>query len=228
MNKRKAKWIIAIFLWLLALGATHSGGIEIISGLFLLIAGFFVSPLPEKIPQLMNFFKRYKGSRYALVIGLFIISIIIIPSKPHEEKEDDVSKSSPMISETTTIFQTTTNPTTTVQHTSLTTTQSTTLTTTSTTVQTTTAQTTTITTTTIITTTVYVPPAPQAKTYHLILNTDTNCVHINEHCSAAEKILPENYAVIDIEETDLGTYEGVYWACGKCCDSTLRKALPKP
>lgn len=76
-------------------------------------------------------------------------------------------------------------------------------------------------------TTGYVAPTSLAKTYHFVLNTDTNCVHSNSKCSAAEKILPENYAEIDISEDELASYKGVYWACGKCCNKTLRDVLPK-
>ena len=61
---------------------------------------------------------------------------------------------------------------------------------------------------------------------HFILNTDTLCVHLDENCTAAKKILPENYAEIDLPEDELGTYEGVYWACGKCSGS-YKNILPK-
>ncbi|MCM1315902.1 MAG: hypothetical protein NC205_00765 [Prevotella sp.] len=51
---------------------------------------------------------------------------------------------------------------------------------------------------------------------HFVLNLDTNCIHINPECSAALKILPENYSTVDITEDDLANYNGTYWACGKC------------
>lgn len=69
-------------------------------------------------------------------------------------------------------------------------------------------------------------PIPEPKVLHFILNMDTNCVHINEHCSAAEKILPENYATVDIREDELGNYAYVYWACGKC-SKRYSNELPK-
>lgn len=69
-------------------------------------------------------------------------------------------------------------------------------------------------------------PIPEPKVLHFILNVDTNCVHINEHCSAAEKILPENYATVDIREDELSNYAYVYWACGKC-SKQYSNELPK-
>ena len=70
-----------------------------------------------------------------------------------------------------------------------------------------------------------VQPA-QSAIVHFILNTDTNCVHINEKCRAAQQILPENYSTIDIAESDLSNYNGIYWACGICskADSNI---IPK-
>ena len=57
---------------------------------------------------------------------------------------------------------------------------------------------------------------PVQITLHFVLNLDTNCIHIDPDCSAALKILPENYSTVDITEDDLGNYNGTYWACGKC------------
>lgn len=68
---------------------------------------------------------------------------------------------------------------------------------------------------------------PVQTTVHFILNLDTSCIHIKPDCSAAQKILPENYSTIDIAENDLGNYNGTYWACGKCCPNSYRKLLPK-
>ena len=63
----------------------------------------------------------------------------------------------------------------------------------------------------------YIPPVePVVNIIHFILNTETNCVHINRECSAAQKILPENYAEIDIPDNELSNYTNFYWACGKC------------
>lgn len=61
---------------------------------------------------------------------------------------------------------------------------------------------------------------------HFVLNSDTNCVHINPNCSAAQKILPENYSEIDIPESELYNYYGIYWACGKC-SKRYSDELPK-
>ncbi|MDE5768636.1 MAG: hypothetical protein K2H82_04545, partial [Oscillospiraceae bacterium] len=67
---------------------------------------------------------------------------------------------------------------------------------------------------------------PAAQPLHFILNTDTNCVHIKPDCRAAEKIIPENYAEIDIWVEDLPNYAYVYWACGICAKS-YSDQLPK-
>ena len=57
---------------------------------------------------------------------------------------------------------------------------------------------------------------PEVQTLHFIVNTDSCCIHIDPHCTAAESIDPDHRQEIDIEETDLPTYAGKYWACGKC------------
>lgn len=56
----------------------------------------------------------------------------------------------------------------------------------------------------------------EPEVLHFVLNLETNCVHINQYCSAAQKITSENYSEIDIPESDLASYENIYWACGKC------------
>ncbi|MDE6834927.1 MAG: hypothetical protein K2J39_11890 [Ruminococcus sp.] len=68
---------------------------------------------------------------------------------------------------------------------------------------------------------------PVQTALHFILNLETNCIHIDSGCSAALKILPENYSTVDIKEDDLSSYNGTYWACGKCCPSNYRQLLPK-
>ena len=59
------------------------------------------------------------------------------------------------------------------------------------------------------------PPVVQTA-LHFVLNLETSCIHIDPDCSAALKILPENYSTVDIAKDDLGNYNGIYWACGKC------------
>ena len=68
--------------------------------------------------------------------------------------------------------------------------------------------------------------SPVQTTLHFILNLETNCIHIDPRCSAAQKILPENYSEIDIAETDLSSYRDFYWACGKC-SKEYKQILPK-
>lgn len=70
------------------------------------------------------------------------------------------------------------------------------------------------------------PPPPQPTTLHFILNLETNCIHINSGCTAAQAILPENRAEIDISESDLESYYQTYWACGRC-SKIYSDILPK-
>ena len=70
------------------------------------------------------------------------------------------------------------------------------------------------------------PAEAQPQTIHFVLNAATGCVHANSSCSAAQKILPENYSTLDIPEDQLANYEGVYWACGKCA-KRYSSQLPK-
>ena len=70
-----------------------------------------------------------------------------------------------------------------------------------------------------------VQPA-QSATIHFILNTDTNCIHIKDTCRAAQQILPENYSTVDIAESDLSNYNGIYWACG-ICSKAYSNIIPK-
>lgn len=70
------------------------------------------------------------------------------------------------------------------------------------------------------------PPAPEPNVLQFVLNLETSCVHIDANCSAAEKILPENYTVIEIWDNELANYAGIYWACGKC-SKLYSDELPK-
>nr|MDE6427067.1 PASTA domain-containing protein [Ruminococcus sp.] len=70
------------------------------------------------------------------------------------------------------------------------------------------------------------PAEPVVSNIHFILNTDTNCIHTKADCSAAQKILPENYSEIDISNSELANYANVYWACGKC-SKEYSNILPK-
>ncbi|MCM1507010.1 MAG: Ltp family lipoprotein [Ruminococcus flavefaciens] len=63
-------------------------------------------------------------------------------------------------------------------------------------------------------------------TLHFIVNLESNCIHIDSGCSAAQKILQENRAEIDISASDLGSYYQTYWACGKC-SKAYSNILPK-
>ena len=68
----------------------------------------------------------------------------------------------------------------------------------------------------ILTTETEIETEPQPEILHFIVNTDSCCIHIDPHCTAAESIEPEHRQEIDIPENDLSSYAGKYWACGKC------------
>ena len=70
------------------------------------------------------------------------------------------------------------------------------------------------------------PVVAEPNILHFILNADSMCIHINPNCTAAEQILPENYATVDINENELSNYANVYWACGKC-SKRYSAQLPK-
>lgn len=67
----------------------------------------------------------------------------------------------------------------------------------------------------------------QPTLMHFVLNMETNCIHEDPQCTAAQKILPENYTELDIYDNELQNYNNIYWACGKCCSDNLRSILPK-
>lgn len=68
--------------------------------------------------------------------------------------------------------------------------------------------------------------SPVQTVLHFVLNLETSCIHIDPNCSAALKILPENYSTVDIADSDLLNYNGIYWACGKCSEE-YTNVLPK-
>ena len=68
--------------------------------------------------------------------------------------------------------------------------------------------------------------SPVQTALHFVLNLETGCIHINPDCSAALNILPENYSTVDIADSDLSNYSGIYWACGKC-SKRYSDELPK-
>lgn len=69
-------------------------------------------------------------------------------------------------------------------------------------------------------------PLSEPKVIKFILNVESGCVHTSSNCNAAEKILPENYAEIEIAEDELVNYAYTYWACGKC-SKRYSNELPK-
>lgn len=139
-----------------------------------------------------------------LLLVLWLGGTIIFGVIPDiaKDKGDD-SSSVPdraIVTEADTTAETTTTITTTEAETTITENTTTTI-----------AATTTAETTITVTTT-----EPERKLLHFIVNTDSHCAHSDPYCSAAENIVPENYAEIDVYEDELSKYSGVYWACGKC------------
>lgn len=78
----------------------------------------------------------------------------------------------------------------------------------------------------IITTETEIETEPQPVILHFIVNSDSCCIHIDPHCTAAESIDQEHRQEIDIPENDLSSYAGKYWACGKC-SRKYSSSLPK-
>ncbi len=162
-----------------------------------------------------------KSENKAEKVNKSLDSSVEVTDKSSGESENKV--------ETTKLESETTNITTTEATTELTstTTKATTELTSTTTTEIITEQTTTTTTEAITeqTTTVEITQ-PEVKSVHFILNTDTNCVHLKSTCNAAEQILPENYAEIDIPENEIIYYKNEYWACGICARKYTEQ-LPK-
>lgn len=245
------EWIFTTVGLLTAIVIFASGNIA--SGFFFLVSAFVISPIFEKIPKVkLNFLIRCIIALLLYSVGIGLTPPSPTETTQTEKVSSDISYSDTMstteISKTTqteTLTQTTkatTSKTTTISETEATSTTTTTTTTTKTTSATTTTKSTSTTSTststisnttsTIITTTVLVidtqPPVeiPASKEIFFVLNTETNCIHTNENCSAAQKILPENKEYIVISEDEIGNYYNVYWACGKC-SKTYSDVLPK-
>ena len=207
-----ARWILAVFFVLMAVGNITK---SIIAGLLFMIAAFIISPLSDKLPQIPDKYKEKTRYRVATVIILFFAGALTIPT---DDKGDDEYTTTPDRSIVTEDITTEPETSELAENTTATTTFVTTDSSTTTNTATTTTATTTSTTTAATTT------APARKILHFVLNTDSHCVHINPQCPAAEAIVPENRSEIDIYEDELGTYSGVYWACGRC-SNRYRDAL---
>ncbi len=201
------------------------------------------------LKKFINYFKE-SGHKvlWSIAIGILgLISALIIITPDNNDNVDssekiissidDVDRKSIVNDELsskaeTTTAKTSTSTTTTSTSTTIETPTTTTTTLTSTTIETPTTTTTTLTSTTTTTfeTTsteiTTVEKTPEIPTVHFILNTDTNCVHLNDTCNAARQILPENYVEIDIPENEIIYYKNEYWACGICAKK-YKDQLPK-
>lgn len=240
------QWLFVLFGIIISLAMFYTGDIAIVGGLIVLLSAFVVSPLFNKIPILSNRPIVKTIVKFLTSFILCFIGIMFMPvsdSNKNESPKNDIQEiietttattSVTIIPTTTSTFtttapQTTTSTTTTIITSTTTTSTSTSITTSTTTVTTTITTTVPTTALPVVTTIVYTQPPtepPVPKSIHFVLNTDSNCVHINENCSAAKKILPENWSEIDIPESSLADYNGTYWACGKC-SSRYKNELPK-
>lgn len=244
------EWMFTAVGLLTAIVIFASGNIA--SGFFFLISAFVISPIFEKIPKVkLNFLIRCIIALLLYSVGIGLTPQSSTETTPTEKVSSDISYSDTTsttkafkTTQTTTLTQTTkatTSKPTTVSKTEVTSTTTTTTTTKTTSATTTTKSTSTTstststisnTTSTIITTTVLVIDTqspveiPISKEIFFVLNTETNCIHTNENCSAAQKILPENKEYIVISEDEISNYYNVYWACGKC-SKAYSDVLPK-
>lgn len=179
------------------------------------------------LKKFINYFKE-SGHKvlWSIAIGIWVLisALIIITPDNNDNVDssekiissiDDVDRKSIVNDELSSKAETTTAKTSTSTTIETPTTTTTTLTSTTTTTFETTS--------TEITT---VEKTPEIPTVHFILNTDTNCVHLNDTCNAARQILPENYVEIDIPENEIIYYKNEYWACGICAKK-YKDQLPK-
>ena len=244
--------LIMLFDIFMALGSFFS--ISAFVGILFLLSGFLISPFCEKSFRKISSasFETSAITRVGIQIissiVLFIIAVAVGASKP---VPDPVQTTAPPEIMTSAVEQTESKPesnTTTMIETETETTVTTTTTVIKVETTTTITRETTITTTTTIleteppaeastqpltipiteppTVLETQPPVPEPKLLYFVLNLETNCIHINEECSAAKKILPENRSAISIWDDELANYYGVYWACGKC-SSRYSSDLPK-
>ncbi|MCC8110240.1 MAG: zinc-ribbon domain-containing protein [Ruminococcus sp.] len=165
--------------------------------------------------------KDWKLSVKVILTVIFALVFIGSIGNSGSDDNDDEDENSVTITTEAETDETTTTTTTTTVTTTETTTEATTTTTELTTTETTTVVA--IETEMEETTTEAVT---EEKILHFILNTKTGCVHIRDSYSAAEQIDDANRQEIDIPESELSSYAGTYWACGKC-SKAYQDELPK-
>lgn len=235
MENKIFRWIafvVSVILAVIAIAVhTFSGFLCFVVSAFIFIP---FNHLPEKLDSELD--PKYRKRATIITAGIFLICGLLAFTTAGSHSNNDNQIDTAITTTTTTRATTTTKAITT--------------TTTTTATITTTASTSTIeaATTTTEATTAAITEAPteaatepalvqepvaeeppveaQPQTIHFVLNAATGCVHANSSCSAAQKILPENYSTLDIPEDQLSSYAGVYWACGKCA-KRYSSQLPK-
>lgn len=235
MENKIFRWIAFVVSVILAITAI---AVHTFSGFLCFVVSAFIfipfNHLPEKLDSELD--PKYRKRATIITAGIFLICGLLAFTTAGSHSNNDNQIDTAITTTTTTRATTTTKAITT--------------TTTTTATITTTASTSTIeaATTTTEATTAAITEAPmeaatepalvqepvaeeppveaQPQTIHFVLNAATGCVHADSSCSAAQKILPENYSTLDIPEDQLSSYAGVYWACGKCA-KRYSSQLPK-
>ncbi|MBP3803912.1 MAG: hypothetical protein J6I76_08440 [Oribacterium sp.] len=88
------RWIIAAFMWLMALGTLAFGGVGILGGILFAVFGFIVSPLSSKFlfPKLPNLKKSHKilgAAGIWLIANIFMFAAV--PSSTDTDLTTDIS-----------------------------------------------------------------------------------------------------------------------------------------
>ena len=198
-----------------------------------MVSAFIFIPfnhLPEKLDSELD--PKYRKRATIITAGIFLICGLLAfttaGSHSNNDNQIDTAITTTTTTRATTKPKATTTTTTITTTASTSTTEATTATTEATTAAITEAQTEAATEPALVQEPVAEEPPVEAQpqTIHFVLNAATGCVHANSSCSAAQKILPENYSTLDIPEDQLSSYAGVYWACGKCA-KRYSSQLPK-
>ena len=231
MENKIFRWIafvVSVILAVIAIAVhTFSGFLCFVVSAFIFIP---FNHLPEKLDSELD--PKYRKRATIITAGIFLICGLLAfttaGSHSNNDNQIDTAITTTTTTRATTKPKATTTTTTITTTASTSTTEATTATTEATTAGITEAQTEAATEPALVQEPVAeeTPAEAQPQTIHFVLNAATGCVHANSSCSAAQKILPENYSTLDIPEDQLANYEGVYWACGKCA-KRYSSQLPK-
>ncbi len=215
MHNRIFRWIAFAVSAVLAIAAI--GGGKVTGFLCFLAAAFIFIPvnhLPEKLDTEIDpkWRKRATSITAYIFVACGLMTFLSLDSTDSTGTDDVDDGAVAEITETTIV----TDYTETTEETTETTTEATTEETTATTEAVTTTETTTVIAVETEIEETVTEAAAEEETLHFILNTETGCVHISDTCAAAREIDDENRQEIDILESDLPDYAGIYWACGRC------------